>query len=88
MSSEVSIIWVDGYQEDAGHHEFSVERRGKQFKIKATHEGVIIDVYNVADGEFVGSPFSATYAEMEFEADVHAVLNHVESEETNVKKDT
>jgi len=65
-----------------------ITREGKLFEVKMTHEGIIIDVYSESDGEFVGSPFSATYDEMAFEADVHAALNHVESEATNVKKDT
>lgn len=69
-----------------------IVREGTRYEVKVTHEGIVIDVYsgatNSKDGEFVGSSFSATYDEMEFEADVHAVLNHVESEATSVKKDT
>lgn len=63
-----------------------IVREGTRYEVKVTHEGIIIDVYSESDGEFVGSPFSATYDEMAFEADVHAVLNAVESEAT--KKDT
>lgn len=54
-----------------------ITRGDKLFEVKVTSEGITIDVYSTDDHEFVGSPFSATYEEMEFEADVHAVLNHV-----------
>ncbi len=84
--SEVSIM-----KEWSTHaRKICVKREGKLFVVTITHEGIIIDVYSTDtdDFEFVGSPFSATYDEMEFEADVHAALNHVESEATSVKKDT
>lgn len=41
-----------------------VERDNVVFEIKVTDEGIIVDVYSSDDGEFLDSPFSATWGEM------------------------
>ena len=69
---EAHLCYLFGVRER--HYEpnkVCIIREDKIFEVKMTYEGIIIDVYSESDGEFVGSPFSATYDEMSFEAEEH-----------------
>jgi hypothetical protein len=49
---------------DDGDEVIYIERDGKLWEVKATDEGIIVDVYSDNGNEWLDSPFSATWDEM------------------------
>jgi hypothetical protein len=49
---------------DDGDEVIYIEKDGKLWEIKATAEGIIVDVYSGNGNEWLDSPFSATWDEM------------------------
>lgn len=52
------------YSETDESETIHIERDGKLFEVKVTHEGIIVDVYTDGGNTHVDSPFYATWDEM------------------------
>jgi hypothetical protein len=52
------------YSETPESETVHIERDGKLFEVKVTHEGIIVDVYTDGGNTHLDSPFAATWDEM------------------------